>query len=181
MLDFLNALIGPDSKDILWWQMGLRGILVFLLTLFMVRYGDHRIFGKSTALDIVLGIILGSILSRAITGNSPFYATVFTAILLVGFHWLLAMVAFHIKGFGKYVKGQETQLIKDGNLLWKEMEREKVSLNDLYEACRKDKMEDLKNVKDAYFERSGEISLIPFSKAEKPETKPDGCSRVINF
>ncbi|MBK0404347.1 DUF421 domain-containing protein [Adhaeribacter sp. BT258] len=171
MLDFLNTLIGPDSKDILWWQMGVRGILVFLLTLFMVRYGDRRIFSKSTALDLVLAIILGSILSRAITGNSPFFATLFTALLLVGFHWLLAMTSFHIKGFGKYVKGRETQLIKDGNLLWNKMEQEKISLNDLYEACRKSKMQDLTNVKDAFFERSGDISLIPFGKDEKPAPK----------
>jgi uncharacterized membrane protein YcaP (DUF421 family) len=171
MLEFLHTLIGPDSKDILWWQMGARGVFVFLLTLFMVRYGDRRVFSKSTALDIVLGIILGSILSRAITGNSPFFPTLFTAILLVGFHSLLAFASFHVKGFGKYVKGRESQLIKDGNLIWKAMAREKISLNDLYEACRKSKMKDLSNVKDAFFERSGDISLIPFGKDEKPETK----------
>ena len=171
MPEMIDNLLGPDSHALLWWQMGIRGLVVFLLALIMVRYGDHRIFSKSTALDIVLGIILGSLLSRAITGNAPFYGTMFTAVLLVSFHWVLAQASFHIRGFGKYVKGKDTQLIKDGQLLWKAMEREKISLNDLCEACRKNKMEDLGQIKNAYFERSGEISVIPFGRDEKPEVK----------
>ena len=160
--DVLFSIIGPDSKDILWWQMGIRGILIFVLALLMVRYGDKRIFGKSAAFDIVLGIILGSILSRAITGNSPFLQTTFTAMLLVALHWLLSVLSFHFRWFGKMVKGEETLLVKDGQWQKDCMENCRISEHDILEACRQNgKVEKLEQVKAAYFERSGNISVIP--------------------
>ena len=163
-MEEIYSIIGPDSEQILWWQMGLRGVLVFLLAIFMVRYGDRRIFGKSSALDIVLGVILGSILSRAITGNSPFFETIFTTLLLVGFHWLLAKLSFHFKGFGKYVKGTEIELIKDGKMREDNFQKNNITFKDLCEACRKNSLEDPGKVKDAFLERSGEITIFKFDK-----------------
>ena len=144
--------------------MGIRGVLVFLLAIFMVRYGDRRIFGKSSALDIVLGVILGSILSRAITGNSPFFQTIFTTSLLVFLHWLLAFISYHFHGFGQYVKGDEIALIKEGKMVDSSLAKNNITFKDICEACRKNSIEDPEQVKDAFLERSGEITVFAFDK-----------------
>lgn len=72
MEETFRHIIGPDSNAINWWQMCIRGVLIFCIALLLVRVGDRRIFNKNAAFDIVLSIILGSVLSRAITGNAPF-------------------------------------------------------------------------------------------------------------
>lgn len=163
-LDLFYDIIGPDSTQIKWWQMGARAVIVFVLAIFMLRYGDQRIFGKSSAFDIVLGIILGSILSRAITGNAPFLETTFTALLLVVLHYILAIFSFKFTAFGRWVKGVETELIKNGTLQEGNMRKTNITYHDLCEACRKNKIASLKDVKEAFLERSGEITLIPFRK-----------------
>jgi hypothetical protein len=82
----IREVIGPDPVAINWWQMVIRGILIFMFSLMLARMGDNRIFGKSTTFDIVISIILGSLLSRAITGNAPFLPTVITTAALVMLH-----------------------------------------------------------------------------------------------
>lgn len=156
---FFEDLLGTQD-DIAWWQMGIRAVIVFLSALLILRSGDRRIFGKNAAFDIVLGIILGSVLSRAITGNAPFGPAIFASVVLMGLHWILAYFAYHFPKFGKLVKGREIQLMKGGNLEKKAMGQTNITEHDLEEACRQNSVETLKDVKDAFIERSGNISII---------------------
>ena len=156
----VRDIIGPDSNAITWWQMSVRGIVTFIFAVALIRIGDKRIFGKSTALDIVLGIILGSNLSRAITGNAPFFPALITTAVMVLLHWLLAKFAY-FSNAGSVVKGHEQQLVKDGQFLYKEMKKHQITENDIYEAMRLNgKCQQLQEVEAAFLERSGSISVI---------------------
>jgi len=159
MEEAIRDIIGPDSNAIAWWQMVIRGIIIFIFTLALVRVGDKRIFGNTAALDIVLGIILGSILSRAITGNAPFFGAMATSAVIVAFHWLLAKWACYSK-LGQLVKGNVQQLVKNGEIQRREMNKCHITDNDLYEAMRLDGNLTLEEVDAAFMERNGSISII---------------------
>jgi uncharacterized membrane protein YcaP (DUF421 family) len=55
--------------------MALRSIIVYLVTVGVARFAGKRFFGEHTAFDVVLSIILGSVLSRAINGSALFLET----------------------------------------------------------------------------------------------------------
>jgi uncharacterized membrane protein YcaP (DUF421 family) len=76
-----------ESQDLGVVQMSLRALVVFILATLMIRIGDKRFMGKSTALDVMLGIVFGSVVSRAITGNAPFFPTLAAGFVLVLAHW----------------------------------------------------------------------------------------------
>lgn len=162
MEELIDTTLGIGSDGLLWWQMSIRAIVVFIVALTIVRVGNNRVFGKHTAFDIILGIIYGSVLSRAITGNSPFFPTLAAALVLVLLHRLLAVVAYHSSfGFGNFVKGKPKVLIKDGIVQQDALKRNSITENDLKEAIRKSGCEaDLSKVNTAYLERSGDISII---------------------
>ena len=159
---FLASAIGLGSESLTWWQMAIRAVVVFFVALIIVRIGNHRIFGKQAAFDIVLGIIYGSVLSRAITGNSPFFPTLVAAVVLVLLHKSLASMAYFSDfGFGDFIKGKPVLLIKEGELLQEALKKNSVTHNDLKEALRSSGTEDdLSKIKTAYLERSGKISVI---------------------
>jgi len=160
MGDFFRDIIGPNSDQITWWQMSIRGILIFFIALILIRIGNKRMFGKSTAFDIALGIILGSNLSRGLTGNAPFLPVIITSAVMVGLHSLLAYITFHTS-IGNLIKGKSEQLIKQGQLLRPSMAKHKITENDLEEAMRlKGKCKSLEEVEAAYLERDGSISVI---------------------
>lgn len=52
-----------------------------------VRIAGKRVFGKWAALDIIVSIMAGSNLSRALTGNAPLGGTLAATSLLMGLHY----------------------------------------------------------------------------------------------
>lgn len=160
-METFHKIIGSDADTIVWWQMVCRGVLIFFYTLILVRLGGRRIFGKTTSFDIVVGVILGSIMSRALTANAKFFPTLAAATALVLLHWLLAEFSQHSKTLGHLIKGTEVLLVDNGAIQQEALNKTNMTEHDLMEALRSNggTME-LENVKAAYLERSGEVSVV---------------------
>lgn len=73
MQEIINSLLGLDADNLTIWQMSLRAVVVYIAGLAMVRIGEKRFLGKSSAFDVLLSIIIGSVLSRAINGSVHFF------------------------------------------------------------------------------------------------------------
>jgi hypothetical protein len=67
--------LGLAPKELSLLQVCLRGIIVFLTAVVMVRLADRRFLAKLTTLDAILAFILGSTLARAINGSAAFFPT----------------------------------------------------------------------------------------------------------
>lgn len=158
--------IGTDPKSFSALQVSLRAIVIYTGGLAILRVGENRFLGKFTAFDVVLGFVLGSILSRAINGSGPLLPSLAATALLVTLHYLLAKTAFHTRRLGDLIKGRPETLVRDGRILWDGMRRKSLSQRDLEEALRlKAGLESCDQVQEARFERSGDISVIK-KKAE---------------
>src|SRR2546430_10143796 len=66
--NFVGPLLGLGARpeELTFVQISLRGVVVFIATLIMVRLGHKRSLSRKTAFDAVLLVILASLLSRAI-------------------------------------------------------------------------------------------------------------------
>ena len=58
--------LGAEPRELSVLQTSLRAVIIFVAATIMVRVGSRRFIGRSTALDVMLGIIFGSVVSRAI-------------------------------------------------------------------------------------------------------------------
>lgn len=164
MVDEVQHLLGLDLDigDVNSVQMALRAIAIYAIMLVLVRLASKRFLSKASAFDVIVAIMLGSITSRAINGSAPFLPTIVASVALLGLHWLFATLAAHTS-FGSLVKGEPRLLVKDGEIQDDGMREAKLSENDLKEALRLQAGDpDLSNIKRAYLERSGRISIIPF-------------------
>ena len=150
-----------DVRDLSIWQMGLRAAVVYLVALIMVRVaGERRFIGKYAAFDVILSIIFGSTLSRAINGTSAFWETIFAGCVLVSMHWLISAIAFHFTQLENKIKGRSRILIENGQLCHKTMQFCHLTKEDLASTLRiKCQIERLEQVERACLERNGEISF----------------------
>lgn len=165
--DQIQALLGLglDVGNVDAGQMALRTLVIYIFTLTIVRLGSKRFLAESTAFDVIVGIMLGSIMSRAINGSAPFVPTLVSGIVLLGLHWLIAFLAFHIDWFGPIVKGNPVVLIKDGQVQQQGMRRTGLSVHDIEQAVRQEAQQmDLDGIQYAYLERSGSITVIPYQR-----------------
>ena len=145
--------------------MLIRATIVAFLGLFMIKVSGKRLFGKSTAFDILNWIILGSLFSRIITADAPFWSTLLTIFFLMLLHRLFAVISFHYDLLGTFLKGDKVILVEDGNILWDNMKGSQISEKDLREALRlRGSADDLEKIEKAFLERSGDISIIEKNK-----------------
>src|SRR5437868_14969409 len=119
MNSFLEQLFGlhvASPAALTWGQTTARTVVVFLFGVLLMRAADRRFLGRNAGFDVLLAIVLGSVLSRGINGQAPFFKTLAASALLVLLHRLLGMVAFRWSAFSKAMKGQAQVLIRDGEL-----------------------------------------------------------------
>jgi uncharacterized membrane protein YcaP (DUF421 family) len=149
-----------DVADVNALQMALRTAAIYAGTLFLIRIGSKRFLGQASAFDIVVAIMLGSVMSRAINGSAPLVATLASGAAFVALHWLLT-TASRTSRFGALVKGNPVLLIEDGDVKQPEMRRTGLSERDLEQALRVNgQTTDVADVKLAYLERNGDVSVI---------------------
>ena len=159
-ITFLPAVFGDKSQTMTWWQMSARAVVVFLYGTALIRFAGTRVFGKGAAFDIILSVIIGSNLSRALTGNAALWETLITTTVLIVLHWVVAEIAFRSKAFATLVKGKPQVLIRDGRIDERVRSREDIGQRDIEAALRSSGLERVEDVKKAVLERDGSISVI---------------------
>ncbi|RYD62747.1 MAG: DUF421 domain-containing protein [Verrucomicrobiaceae bacterium] len=162
---------GVDFENLSIVQASFRTIVVYAITLALVRLGSKRLLGKHSAFDVVVGIMLGSIMSRAINGSAPLLLTIVTGMVLLGVHWLFAILAYRTKWFGPIIKGRRIILIKDGKPQRRGMRAANITTHDLREAMRRQTSHtEPGRFRRAYLERDGKFSFIP-NRPEKRDPR----------
>ena len=156
----INELFGR-GEDLTALQMAVRSFIMFFIALALIRLGGMRIFGKRTAFDNILVIMLGAILARGVVGASPFFSAVAAAAIMVVVHKILAFLAMRHVWVGMIVKGYRRSLYKNGQFNLKNMRITSISKDDLMEGVRLEiNSSDLDRVEEVYIEKNGQISVV---------------------
>ncbi|GIJ25519.1 hypothetical protein Vqi01_06810 [Micromonospora qiuiae] len=167
-MDLLKSLLGVGAEELNLGQMALRAVLTFVVAVAIVRLGHKRLFGKATAFDLVVAIMFGSVMSRAITNTLGLVAVWFAGFVLIMLHRLVAALSYHFDWFGPIVKDRPVLLVADGHADRAAMRKSHVSWRDLDEALRGAGIEaDLSRVRLAHLERDGSISVVTRSEGPR--------------
>jgi uncharacterized membrane protein YcaP (DUF421 family) len=152
--------LSRSAEDLGIREMAARAIYGYILLVGIVRIGHTRLLAGITPFDIVLGILLGSIASRAITGNAPYYPAIGACAVLVAMHALFAAIAFRSKAFSFLVKGRAKPIVRDGEPDPRMLRRTHTAGHDVAEALRLHGVTKMEDVAEAHLERNGEISVV---------------------
>jgi uncharacterized membrane protein YcaP (DUF421 family) len=152
--------VGLEAKDLNVTQMALRAVAIYVAILAIVRLAKKRFLGSATPFDVVVGIIIGSIASRTITGNAPMLPSMAAAAAIVAMHWLFSAAAVRSHGFGSLIKGKSRLLIKDGAADESMLRAVHMTEDDLKEALRQQGVTEVGQVAEARLERDGSVSVV---------------------
>lgn len=161
-MDYIDAVFGPTGH-VTWGQECARAVLIFAYGLALVRVAGRRVFGKWSALDIVVSIIIGSNLSRTLTGSADLVGTLLATTLLMALHWVLARVAARSPRLSHVIEGAAIRVAQDGRLQSTALQRQAISEADLNEALRQSGLEDPAGARQIFLEPSGKINVLKAS------------------
>lgn len=142
-------------------ELMLRGTLVYWLLFLIFRFVLRRDVGAVGIADILLLVIVADAAQNAMAGG---YDTFGEGAILVGtivaWNWLLDMLAFHFAPIRRFASPGRLTLVLRGVPQLRNLRREYISLNELQEKLREQGVEHLDEVKAAYLEGDGQISVI---------------------
>ncbi len=141
-------------------QMTARTVLIFGYGLVLVRVFGRRMFGKWSALDVIVSLIVGSSLSRALTGSAPLWETLLAMGLLMLLHWLASHAAARSRLLSRAFEGRESPLGRDGAVDPRALRRHAVSDTDLVESLRSAGLDDASQARLIMLEPSGKITVL---------------------
>ena len=134
--------------------------MIFGYGLVIVRVAGRRVFGKWAALDIIVSVIVGSNLSRALTGQASLGGTLAATTVLMVLHWLLAQAAARSAWLAGILEGAPIELGRGGSVARAAMRRHSVSHLDLDKALRQSSVEDVSKTRRVVLEPSGKINVL---------------------
>lgn len=162
------------QNHLTFWQEAARAVLIFAYGLLLLRLSGRRTFAHWSALDIVISVIVGSALGRAMTGSAPLPGTMGAAAVLVALHVALSHLAARSRKVSYILEGEAVTLADHGHIDDRTRKTYMISKNDLEAALRQegvDGEQGLQNVKAVRLETSGKISVI-----KREPCKPDLAS-----
>ncbi len=138
-----------------------RGTVMYLVILLLLRLLLKREIGTVALPDLLMIVFLADAAQNGMAGE---YRSVTDGLLLVSviifWNFVLDQLAFRIRFIGRFVHPPPALLIQNGLLIRHNLRRESVSLEELWSHLRAQGIEELSEVKAAYIEGNGEISII---------------------
>lgn len=138
-----------------------RGTIMYLGILAMLRLVLRRQVGGIGTADVLVVVLIAEVAGNSI---APAEQSVIEGLLLVAtiFFWsyLIEWLQFRYPGFQRLIRDPKLKLIDKGRLLRRNMRREFVTKEELMAQIREQGLEDCSEVKAAYLEADGSISII---------------------
>ncbi len=142
----------------------IRATVIFVIIWIITRVAGRRELSTMQPIDVILLVVIGDMVQQGVTQGD----TSVTGAMLVIFTFTLLTVAFSYVSFRvpklrPVLEGEPLLLVEDGKVLERNLQRERMTLDELAAEARQQQIADLADVRFAVLETSGRISFIPRS------------------
>lgn len=165
--DWYRILFGEAPPEILL-EVSIRAIILYISLVFVVRLLGKRTNSILTITERAVFITLGAIVAMPMHG--PAHGIIIGMVVLLTVMILqrsLTRSFFISKKWEELMQGRVAMLIKDAVIDVKQIEKHSISRQQLFELLREKEIRHLGQVKRAYMEASGTVSIYKY-KEPKP-------------
>ena len=154
--------MGLFVPDISVAEKILRSVVVYLFLLIAFRLTGKRQVGQLTPFDLVLLLLISNVVQNAVIGNdNSLGGGLLGAIAILLLNRLVVEITYRSKRLRRILEATPTILVHNGKVLHQNLDRERVTMDDLLAALRRNGVADVMHVRVAVLEENGGISVIP--------------------
>ena len=144
-----------------WWELILRGIVVYLFLLALLRITGKRQVGQLAPFDLVLLLVLANAVQNSMNaGDNSLVGGLITATTLIGLNFLVSFITHRNKKLEAIVEGRPQILIHNGKLFEEVMAKAQLTHHELNAALRRSGCSSVAEVHSAVLENNGAISVV---------------------
>jgi uncharacterized membrane protein YcaP (DUF421 family) len=156
-------------------EIALRTVIIYCVVLLGVRLSGKREVGQMTPFDLTLLLLISNSVQNAMTGpDTSLVGGLVAACTLLVMNYLIADLSGANRRFRKFIEGQPSLLIHDGQVIEAHMAKEHVSMDELQRALRERGIANYHDVALAVLEVDGSISCLKYD-----DIKPDANTHLM--
>ena len=143
-----------------WWEFIVRGLIVYVFLIGLLRLTGRRQIGQLAPFDLVLLLVLSNAVQNAMNGgDNSVIGGLISATTLVAVNWLVSYATFRNKRLARVIEGRPQVIIHNGNVYRDVMQREQLTQSELDAALRAAGCACVDDVHFAVLENNGQISV----------------------
>ena len=141
-----------------------RTLFFYFFVLIAYRIMGKREIGQLGVIDLIVSILIAELVAISIEETeNPIYLTIIPIALLVILEVLFAYISIKSRKFRTLFDGKPSLIICNGKINYKEMVKQRYSLDDLLVSLRQQGIKDLDMVEYAFLEPNGELSVFKYN------------------
>lgn len=161
----MNFLQGQETLTNMDWI--LRAIISFFFLLTIAKILGQRTLSQLRLLDFVITMVIGNIIAHPLSDEQlGLKGSVITTLVLVILYLCGIFSMLKFPSLRKFINNPPITLVKNGEVLYKDLKKARISIDILLEELRREKIDDVKKVALATWEPNGKISVFLHPKYE---------------
>jgi uncharacterized membrane protein YcaP (DUF421 family) len=144
----------------------LRAVIIYLLVFAFTRALGRRELSTLQPFDFILLVVIGDLIQSGVTQSDLSVTGVLIVISTIGtLQVIISYLGFRVRRMRPFLQSEPIVLVEHGQLIERNMRRERLTLDDLAEKARLSEIESIDQIKWAVLETNGDISFIKQSSS----------------
>ena len=145
----------------------LRAIIAFFFLLIIAKLLGQRSISQLRLLDFVIALVIGNIIAHPLSDEHlGLKGSIITTLVLVILYLGGIFITLKFPSLRKFFDNSPITIVQNGEILYKELNKARISIDILLEELREEKVDDVKKVALAIWEPDGKISVFLDPKYE---------------
>lgn len=159
-----------------WFEFVVRGVIVYVFLLILLRLTGRRQVGQLAPFDLVLLLVLSNAVQNSMNGgDNSLIGGLISAATLILLNYVIGFATFRNKRLEGLIEGRPQVLIHNGSLFEDVLTRAKLTHHELDAALRRAGCACVEDVHSAVLENNGSISVTPRAQTGRPESSASGA------
>lgn len=159
-------------------DIAIRGTLTYLMLFAVMRFILKRQTGVIGIADLLVVVMIADATQNAMAAE---YKSITEGTLLVltivFWNFFLNWLGYRFPSVQRLIRPPPLQLVKEGRMMLRNMRRELITTDELASQLRQQGVERVSEVKSAFIEGDGRVSVITYDKDEERPQNP-GDNRI---
>jgi uncharacterized membrane protein YcaP (DUF421 family) len=154
----LARLWKPDLPP---WEVALRAAIVYAFVQLVFRAAGRKELGRWGVPEVALLFLVTTSTRMSIVADDESLTSAMVALTtIVVLDRILSSLASRSRRAADLIEGPVRRLVRNGELVHEELARARLSEDELLARVREQGRERLEDVKDAFLERSGKVTIV---------------------
>lgn len=166
-----HGMFAPETPLL---EIFIRGTILYLGLFLMLRFVLKREAGTVGITDLLLIVLLADAAQNAMAGDYHSITDgLFLVATLVFWAYTLNWLGYHFPAIQRLVHPPSLLLVKEGQMMLRNMRHELVTRDELESMLREQGVDDIAQVKEAYLEGDGKISVVTKDSGKEHHKEPE--------